>query len=81
MDLDCPRCKTRLPFCLATGRHIIVTDLTKCPKCHFPAIKTEFNKLLLGENPEPCPMCGQRVDPESLEQLSNAKEFLTHGAE
>ena len=30
----------------------------------------------MGENPEPCPMCNQRVTMDELELLSNAKQFL-----
>lgn len=24
------------------GRHIVNTDLTACPECDFPALRTEF---------------------------------------
>lgn len=28
--LDCPSCKRQLPFCLASGKHMILTDWSKC---------------------------------------------------
>ncbi|KAI5641884.1 WD repeat-containing protein dyf-2 [Phthorimaea operculella] len=41
-DLQCTSCEADIPFCLATGLHIVKDDLTACPECDFPAIMTEF---------------------------------------
>ena len=44
-DLHCDQCKNSLPYCVATGFHILPTDLTICPNCKFPAIRSNLSKL------------------------------------
>ena len=44
---------------MATGYHITPTDLTVCPLCKFPAVKSEF--LALVEDGVVCPMCVETV--------------------
>ena len=58
-ELYCDQCKNNLPYCVATGYHIVPTDLTLCPLCKFPAIKSEFVKL--AEDGVVCPMCVETV--------------------
>ena len=58
-DLHCDQCKNNLPYCVATGYHIVPNDLTICPLCKFPAIKSEFVKL--AEDGVVCPMCVETV--------------------
>ena len=41
-ELTCNACKNPIPFCIATGQHILKEDLTFCPKCDNPAILTHF---------------------------------------
>jgi len=55
--LECPSTRNTLPYCIATGRHIVLTDLTMCPSCSFPALFSEFTKLVEAEGQ--CPMCQQ----------------------
>lgn len=43
-EINCSSCKNNVPFCIVTGRHIIRTDLTACPECDFPALRSEFIK-------------------------------------
>ena len=52
-------CQNALPYCVATGYHITPTDLTVCPLCKFPAVKSEF--LALVEDGVVCPMCVETV--------------------
>ncbi|BET02082.1 WD repeat domain 19 [Nesidiocoris tenuis] len=63
-QLTCPQCQNLVPFCIATGRHVVKDDFTMCPNCQFPAIKSELLKLL--ESGERCPMCNEVVSPDEL---------------
>ncbi|CAG7728859.1 unnamed protein product [Allacma fusca] len=57
-QLNCPECRADIPFCIASGKHIIADDLTACPSCELPAIRSELFKLT--ENDSMCPLCGFR---------------------
>ncbi|KAL1115932.1 hypothetical protein AAG570_005427 [Ranatra chinensis] len=43
-QLVCIQCSNTIPFCIATGRHIVRDDFTVCPNCQFPAIRSELIK-------------------------------------
>ncbi|XP_077544266.1 intraflagellar transport protein Oseg6 [Haemaphysalis longicornis] len=66
MELLCPGCSADLPFCLATGRHVLRDDFTTCPACTFPAIHSQFQELLASE--ATCPMCLQPVSADQLQR-------------
>ncbi|CAG0902490.1 unnamed protein product, partial [Darwinula stevensoni] len=73
--LDCSQCKNHLPFCIVTGRHLVRGDLTSCPRCNFPAIRSEFVKLV--GSGDGCPMCSSGdLKPDDLPQLSDPTPFL-----
>lgn len=42
LELFCSSCKNTIPFCIATGHHVIREDLAFCPNCDFPATLTNF---------------------------------------
>lgn len=44
MELLCSACKANIPFCIASGCHLVATDLTACPNCSFLAVRTELIK-------------------------------------
>lgn len=44
-QLECPSCKNSLPYCVATGRHMVLGDWTTCPECTFPALASELTKV------------------------------------
>ncbi|CAB3401707.1 unnamed protein product [Caenorhabditis bovis] len=70
-QLTCPNCRNSLPYCVVTGRHIVVDDFCRCSYCHMPAYFSEFKKLAsLGEK---CPLCG--AEPGDTIP-SNAKEYI-----
>lgn len=73
-DLNCEQCKSFLPFCIATGRHIVKDDLTVCPNCDFPAILTEFSALIKSE--ESCPMCSESISPDNLIKISDPQPYF-----
>ena len=36
--LQCSGCENLLPYCIATGQHMVAEDWAECAHCHFPAI-------------------------------------------
>ncbi|PIO69347.1 hypothetical protein TELCIR_08823, partial [Teladorsagia circumcincta] len=57
--LACDNCKSTIPYCIITGRHIVDSDFAQCPSCNFPGYYSEFKKLLAMN--EPCPMCSSSL--------------------
>ena len=60
-ELECSSCKNTLPFCLASGKHMVSKEWSKCPSCGFPANINDFIKIL--EADPNCPMCEASVSP------------------
>ncbi|KAK7079281.1 WD repeat-containing protein 19 [Halocaridina rubra] len=73
-DLECGHCQNALPYCIATGRHILAEDITICPNCKFPAIRNELLKLV--EDGEDCPMCNTGLTAEKLQAATNWKSVV-----
>ncbi len=67
-ELYCGQCKNSLPYCIATGYHILHSDLTACPLCKFPATRSEFLKLL--QDGVVCPMCVETVATSDVKTLT-----------
>uniref|UniRef100_A0A915DYX9 WD repeat-containing protein 19 n=1 Tax=Ditylenchus dipsaci TaxID=166011 RepID=A0A915DYX9_9BILA len=59
-SLSCSECKSSIPYCVVTGRHVTSSDFAMCPSCSFPGFFSEFNKLVALH--EKCPMCYEKVD-------------------
>ncbi|XP_046667542.1 WD repeat-containing protein 19 [Homalodisca vitripennis] len=66
-QLSCTQCKNTIPFCIATGWHIVRNDLTICPNCNFPAICSQLEVLVEGGGT--CPMCSEMVYPHQLARV------------
>eukprot|EP01017_Pseudomicrothorax_dubius_P002439 TRINITY_DN1006_c0_g1_i2.p1 TRINITY_DN1006_c0_g1~~TRINITY_DN1006_c0_g1_i2.p1 ORF type:complete len:128 (-),score=45.66 TRINITY_DN1006_c0_g1_i2:84-467(-) len=66
--LECPTCQNSIPFCIASGKHMVVDDCGKCPKCNYPALRTYLIRSLEIENV--CPMCGEELTGDEIPQLS-----------
>ncbi|NXD35005.1 WDR19 protein, partial [Copsychus sechellarum] len=73
-ELLCPSCKNNLPYCIATGRHMVRDDWTVCPRCDFPALYSEFKSMLQTENV--CPMCSERINIVDLKKINDCTEYL-----
>uniref|UniRef100_A0A8C2YFK5 WD repeat-containing protein 19 n=1 Tax=Coturnix japonica TaxID=93934 RepID=A0A8C2YFK5_COTJA len=73
-ELLCPRCKNNLPYCIATGRHMVQDDWTVCPHCDFPALYSEFKNMLQVENI--CPMCSERINTAQLKKMNDCTQYL-----
>eukprot|EP00455_Lapot_gusevi_P056858 TRINITY_DN9540_c0_g1_i8.p1 TRINITY_DN9540_c0_g1~~TRINITY_DN9540_c0_g1_i8.p1 ORF type:complete len:402 (+),score=109.73 TRINITY_DN9540_c0_g1_i8:43-1248(+) len=67
--LDCPQCHNSLPFCIASGRHMVASDWTVCPSCRFPALYTQL-KDMLDKGPPMCPMCDQNITSNQLTKIT-----------
>ena len=73
-ELNCSHCKNTVPFCIATGRHILKDDLTACPSCDFPAIRSELLQIV--EEGENCPMCSEKINSNALVLVRDAQPYL-----
>ncbi|GMR42999.1 hypothetical protein PMAYCL1PPCAC_13194, partial [Pristionchus mayeri] len=67
--LICEHCKSRLPYCIVTGRHVLSDDFAVCPHCDFPCIKTEIIKDMKSSN-YTCPMCEESVEMDQLTPIA-----------
>ena len=80
-ELECESCKSALLFCIASGKHMVLSEWSECPKCRFPARLGELSASLDAEGN--CPMCSEKVSSSSLtlvdsplEELKNAVAIL-----
>ena len=73
-DLKCNGCYNVIPFCIASGKHVILKELSKCPNCNFPCNIPEMKNLMVNE--VKCPMCGGEVDPNLLQPLDDPSAYL-----
>ncbi|KAM8842536.1 WD repeat-containing protein 19 [Synchiropus picturatus] len=73
-ELLCISCKNNLPYCIATGRHMLKEDWCVCPHCEFPALYSQF--ILLLEAEPTCPMCSETVRVNDLKKISDCSKYL-----
>jgi WD repeat-containing protein 19 len=59
--LDCPNCKRNLPFCCASGKHMVLQDWSSDPPSKMPANYQELKKML--EFEALSPICDKPVNP------------------
>jgi WD repeat-containing protein 19 len=64
LDTQCETCKNFIPFCIASGKHMVLQGWTCCPLCLLPAIGDEFRRILAADLS--CPMCSGKVDPAKI---------------
>lgn len=74
--LECPTTKNVIPYCVATGRHVVLHDLCVCPACAFPALYSAFARLLDQTDERACPMCHQQVELAAVRRLDEAEAAL-----
>lgn len=70
-SLECPQCKNNLPFCVASGKHMVVSEWSSCPSCKMVANYQDFKRVL--ESEATCPMCEEDVPPMSIKISDNAE--------
>ncbi|XP_033828361.1 WD repeat-containing protein 19 [Periophthalmus magnuspinnatus] len=73
-DLLCISCKNNLPYCIATGRHMLKEDWSVCPHCEFPALYSQF--ILLLETETVCPMCSEPLDVKQIKKITDCSGYL-----
>ncbi|KAI6657490.1 WD repeat-containing protein 19-like [Oopsacas minuta] len=74
-QLDCPQCKNNVPYCLQTGRHMILEDWTRCPHCHFPALFSELSQYT-NEEGAMCLMCSLALSPRHVTKIDDPTPYL-----
>ncbi|PRP88379.1 WD repeat-containing protein 19-like [Planoprotostelium fungivorum] len=73
-ELECLSCKSYLPYCIITGRHMVIDDWSHCPCCNFPALYSFFSQYVTVETT--CPMCEQQIDPSLVVLDQDAPQQL-----
>ncbi|XP_028973960.2 WD repeat-containing protein 19 [Esox lucius] len=73
-ELLCPGCKNTLPYCIATGQHMVKEDWSICPHCEFPALYSQLIQLL--ETESVCPMCSETVIVDQVKKISDCSHYL-----
>ncbi|KAJ3028907.1 UNVERIFIED_CONTAM: WD repeat-containing protein 19 [Siphonaria sp. JEL0065] len=73
-SLDCIECKNHLPYCISTGKHMVLEEWSACPSCEFPSLLSGF-KLVVSQT-NACPMCNCDLKVEDLKVAPNAEELL-----
>eukprot|EP00899_Mesostigma_viride_P009995 jgi/Mesvir1/18998/Mv18958-RA.1 len=68
-QLECEKCKNTIPYCIASGKHMVLGDWTECPQCAFPAIGSELVKVIASE--KVCPMCSLPVSLNSIVKVDD----------
>lgn len=73
-ELLCISCKNNLPYCIATGRHMLKEDWSICPHCEFPALYSHF--ILLLETESTCPMCSEPLTFQQVKKIADCSSYL-----
>uniref|UniRef100_A0A3P9KAP6 WD repeat-containing protein 19 n=1 Tax=Oryzias latipes TaxID=8090 RepID=A0A3P9KAP6_ORYLA len=73
-ELLCIACKNNIPYCIATGRHLIKEDWSTCPHCDFPALYSQF--ILFLETETACPMCFENLSAKELKKIPDCSKYL-----
>jgi len=75
-QLECPTTKNLIPYCIATGKHIVLHDLCVCPSCAFPAIYSAFVRLIDQTDERQCPMCSQTIELATIRKMDEPEAAL-----
>jgi len=69
-ELECPSTRNFIPYCVATGRHVVLADMCLCPSCGFAACFSAFTRLIESEGA--CQMCLKPVDLSTIIKMEEA---------
>ncbi|KAK3240077.1 hypothetical protein CYMTET_50059, partial [Cymbomonas tetramitiformis] len=78
-ELECNNCKNIIPYCIATGRRMVLSDWAQCPSCRFPCRASVFVKIIASE--KLCPMCNQPVVLSAIQKITDPVAMLKAHAE
>ncbi|SPQ94469.1 unnamed protein product (mitochondrion) [Plasmodiophora brassicae] len=65
--LDCVFCQNTIPFCCASGKHMVVDEWAQCPECRSPALFNALTSFVM-ENGA-CPMCEAPVNAGAIARV------------
>lgn len=68
-ELQCISCQNILPFDVATGKRMVLSDWAECPCCKFPATATQFIRIISAEGR--CPMCNEVVELGQVRKIND----------
>jgi WD repeat-containing protein 19 len=74
--LDCPSCKNNLPYCITTGKHMLMSDWTECPSCRFPTLYSAFVSHISTSADKKCCMCDQVVNVADVIRIKDPTSKL-----
>jgi len=77
-ELVCPTTRNHIPFCIVTGRHMVVDDWCICPNSGMPALYSEYVKYLaaMPEDKRVDPIWKQPISTEQLVKVQDPKPYL-----
>ncbi|GBG61180.1 hypothetical protein CBR_g19256 [Chara braunii] len=73
-QLECPSCRNTIPYCIASGRHMVLNNWSNCPFCRFPALASELLKVVSAE--KMCPMCQHPLIPADVQKIDDPSPIL-----
>eukprot|EP01066_Platyproteum_vivax_P004711 Platyproteum_vivax@DN16064_c0_g1_i1.p1 len=75
-ETACGDCNKEVPYCIATGLHVLLDDFTTCPKCQFPARHSQL--VVCVQQDGVCPMCAASLtlNQLTLYRAEEAEKFL-----
>jgi WD repeat-containing protein 19 len=78
--LDCPACKNNLPYCVTTGKHMVLSDWSECPSCKFPTLYSAFVQHISTAADKACCMCNTPIALADITKVFDAKSRLMRAA-
>jgi len=79
--LECPACKNNLPYCITTGKHMVLNDWSECPSCHHPTLYSAFIHYLSTSQDKKCCMCNQAIALADVAKVFDPKSKLLKASE
>lgn len=67
LSVDCSSCKNCIPFCIASGKHMVLNEWACCPNCKLPTLLKEFKRVI--ESEPTCPMCDANINVGSIAKV------------
>lgn len=71
-NLNCDKCLSIIPYCIATGLRVLADDFTYCPHCLFPARHSAFVARVQEDGA--CPMCSKELKVGDLRKCADFRK-------
>ncbi|CAG9464857.1 unnamed protein product [Pedinophyceae sp. YPF-701] len=69
MELDCLHCRAYIPFCIASGKRVLLDDWGECPHCRLPCRVREMRQVVSATHE--CPMCAGKLEINHVHRLED----------